>query len=162
MNPGWKPAGIGLALGVIAACAGVSPARTAEGARPSPRGQVVLPSGRALQVEVADTPEKQTRGYMFRERISDDEGMVFIMDQLGFHPFWMKNCKVGLDILWLDENWRIVHLEKKVPPCKRDPCPSYQPMQVSLYVLEVRGGLAGREGLKLGDRIIYTPPPPAL
>ena len=123
-----------------------------------PRGEVVLPSGRVLQVEIADTPAKRARGYMSRERISDTEGMVFMMERLDFHSFWMKNCKVGLDIIWLDENWKAVHIERKVPACLKDPCPSYTPLQASLYVLELQEGLSQKEGIKLGDRILYRPP----
>ena len=133
-------------------------AGTAGSPAAEPHGEVVLPSGRLLQVEIADTDEKRARGYMFRERISDTEGMIFLMGELGLHPFWMKNCKVGLDILWLDESWKVVHIERKVPPCLKDPCPGYVPMQASLYVLEIQEGLSGREGMKLGDRIIYRPP----
>ena len=127
---------------------------------PTSRGQVLLPSGRLLEVEVADTPEARQRGYMFREKVSDTEGMIFMMEEVGFHPFWMKNCKVALDILWLDDRWQVVHLERNLPPCEKDPCPSYPPMQASLYVLETQAGLAAREGIKLGDHIIYTPPRP--
>jgi len=143
-----------LALGAAPASAG-SP-------RPSARlGQVILPSGHVLEVEVADTPAKIQRGYMFRNGVSDREGMVFLMDSLDFHAFWMKNCRVALDILWLDEAWRVVHMERNLPPCKdKGPCPSHPPLQAALYVLEVQAGLAGREGLKLGDHIIFSAPPP--
>ena len=95
---------------------------------------------------------------MFREKITDQEGMVFLFDQLDFHSFWMKNCRVSLDIVWLDELWRVVHLETNLPPCKKDPCPSYAPMQTARYVLEVQGGLAAREGVKVGDHIIFKRP----
>lgn len=131
--------------------------RTSPGKGADARGEVLLPSGRLLQVEIADTPERRARGYMFRERISDREGMLFLMGELDFHPIWMKNCKVGLDILWLDEGWRVVHIERKVPPCLKDPCPSYVPIQASMYVLELKEGLSEREGMKLGDWIIYRP-----
>jgi len=123
----------------------------------TPRGQVTLPSGHVLVVEVADTPETRERGYMYRDSITDKEGMVFFMEQIDFHPFWMKNCRIALDILWLDEHWRVVHIEKNLPPCREDPCPNYQPMQAALYVLEVQAGLSGKEGIKLGDHIIFTP-----
>lgn len=126
--------------------------RAAEG-----NGLVALPSGHILTVEVADTPLERQHGYMFREKIGDTEGMVFLMEEVGFHPFWMKNCKVPLDIIWLDEGWRVVHVEKGVPPCPADPCPAYLPMQASQYVLEVRAGLASREGVKPGAAIIYSP-----
>ena len=124
----------------------------------SRRGEVVLPSGLVLSVELADTPAKRERGYMFREKISDTEGMLFMMGELALHSFWMKNCKVGLDILWLDEDWKVVHIERAVPPCAKDPCPSYTPMQTGLYVLEMQSGLSAKSGIKLGDRILYRPP----
>lgn len=144
------------ALAVIAL--GAVPAR----AVPAPRyGTVLLPSGRVLQVELAETPEQLARGYMYREEVPEGQGMLFFMGTLDFHPFWMKNCKVGLDILWLDEQWKVVHIERELPPCKADPCPDYMPMQASLYVLEMRAGASAREGIKLGDRIQYVPPRPA-
>jgi hypothetical protein len=142
-----------VALGAFpAAVAGAPPP-------PSRLGQVILPSGHVLQVEVADTPAEIQRGYMYRKSVSDREGMVFLMESMDFHPFWMKNCRVALDIIWLDETWRVVHIERELPPCKdKDPCPSHQPLQAGLYVLEVQAGLAGREGLKLGDHIIFSAP----
>lgn len=122
-----------------------------------PRATVILPSGRTLSVEVADTPEKRARGYMFRRSVPEGEGMVFLMDQDGFHPFWMRDCLIALDIIWLDEKWRIVHIERSVPPCEEDPCPSYVPMQRSRYVLEVGSGGAYRLGLGPGDRVAFVP-----
>jgi len=145
---------LALGLPAAAAAAGADAAKN-PAAR---RGTVVLPSGRALEVEIADTPVTRARGYMYREKISEGEGMLFFMEVLDFHPFWMKNCKVGLDILWLNEGWQVVHIERDVPPCKADPCPDYQPMQASLYVLEMKAGASKKEGISLGDRIQYLPP----
>lgn len=126
---------------------------------PPPRwGTVTLPSGKALNVEVADTPYLQERGYMFRERVPEGEGMVFLLPSLDIHPFWMKNCRTALDIIWLDEGWRIVHIAAEVPPCKDDPCPTYSPMLKSQFVLEVGPGGASRLGLKKGDHLYYLPP----
>jgi uncharacterized protein len=125
---------------------------------PGPRGEVMLPSGKVLRVELADTPQKRATGYMYREKVSDAEGMLFFFDEDDFHTFWMKNCKVGLDLVWLDEKWKVVHIERDVPPCKADPCATYLPMQTARYVLETQAGLTGREKLALGDTIIYVPP----
>ena len=121
-------------------------------------GTVRLPSGAMLNVEIADTPLLLQRGYMFRETIPDGEGMLFFMGTLGLHSFWMKNCLTALDIIWMDEQWRIVDIAPKAPPCKEDPCPLYAPMRKSLYVLEVGPGSAARLGLKLGDPISFIPP----
>jgi len=126
---------------------------------PAPKwGTVSLPSGATLNVEVADTPLLQERGYMFRERVPEGEGMVFLLDTLDLHPFWMKNCLTALDILWMDENWKVIHIASRVPPCREEPCPVYSPMQKSRFVLEVAPGAAGRLGLKLGDHLTYLTP----
>ncbi len=129
-------------------------------ARDTPLGTVWLPSGRVIQAEVARTAAQISRGYMFREAISDNEGMVFLFRSTDFHSFWMKNCKVPLDIIWLDEDWRVVHLEENLPPCTKDPCPSWSPLRAARYVLEVRGGLAAREGVKTGAHVVFVPPDP--
>jgi uncharacterized membrane protein (UPF0127 family) len=147
-------AGVAAAVLLVSACTAAETGRD-----PGTRwGNMVLPSGRSLRVEIADTPELQARGYMFREEVPEGEGMVFLMGRLGIHPFWMKNCLTALDIIWLDDRWRIVHVAHSVPPCREDPCPGYAPMQQSLYVLETAPGLAAKQGLRLGDRLTFIPP----
>lgn len=127
------------------------------------RGQILLPSGRALDVEIADTLVEIQRGYMFREKISDNEGMLFLFPSSGFHNFWMKNCKVGLDIAWLDEHWRVVHLEENLPPALRTPAPHGRPSR--------RPGTCWRSGpgwplwkgcvrIRLWSLFHLLPPPP--
>ena len=156
-RPGWG-SGIALACVILAAC-GASPVEGPRSVPPARWGIITLPSGRALSVELADTPALRERGYMFRERIPEGEGMIFLMGEVGFHSFWMKNCLTSLDIIWIDEGWRIVEIMPDVPPCKADPCPSYGPMSRSLYVLEVGPGEAARLGLKIGDRLLFAVPP---
>jgi len=162
MKPGNRGASLALACALVVAPARTLAAPGAPGSADDARGQVVLPSGRSLVVEIADTPMKVQRGYMFREKISDNEGMVFMFPAAGFHSFWMKNCKVALDIAWLDERWQVVHLEENLPPCGADPCPSWGPLKAARYVLEVRAGLAAAEGLRPGAAVVFVPPAPAV
>jgi len=150
--------GVSLALACVGALVAAPAGGDAAPVPPDPRGQIALPSGRVLDVEVADTPLEIQRGYMFREKISDNEGMVFLFPSAGFHNFWMKNCKVALDIAWLDEAWRVVHLEENLPPCAADPCPSWAPLKAARYVLEVRAGLAAVDGLRPGTTVVFVPP----
>lgn len=154
---GWRRATLGLAavlavLPVLASCAGRG------GPACAPLGTVLLPRGEVLCVEVADTPGSRARGYMFRPEVKRGEGMVFLMESLDVHPFWMKNCLVPLDIIWMDGDWRIVHIAESLPPCRSDPCPSYGPMKRSLYVLEVAAGESAALGLEPGDVLRYVPP----
>lgn len=108
--------------------------------------------GSAIAVEIADGPQERARGLMFREGLGDGEGMLFVFERDGFHPFWMKNMHFPLDIVWLDSDGRVVYLETNVPPCLGPPCPLYVPMAPARYVLEVSANSA-RVGL--GDMIAW-------
>ena len=54
--------------------------------------------------------------------------MLFIHDRPGRYPYWMYHCKIGLDIIWMDPNHRIVEMSADTPPCKglAKSCPSYR------------------------------------
>ncbi|MGB8952426.1 MAG: DUF192 domain-containing protein [Candidatus Aminicenantales bacterium] len=120
--------------------------------------QIYLPNGKAITTELAVTEEERQRGLMFREKIFSDQGMLFVFKEEGFYSFWMKNTWIPLDILWLDKERRIVHIEREVPPCREDPCPSYSSPRAALYVLELESGAAERYQLKFYDRIEFVLP----
>jgi uncharacterized membrane protein (UPF0127 family) len=77
--------------------------------------------------------------------------MLFLFETPGFHGIWMKNCKFPIDILWLDDQRRIVHVAAGVPPCRKEPCPVYQPLQRASYVVELNAGEARREKARVGS-----------
>ena len=103
--------------------------------------------------EIADTPEKQSKGLMFRHKIKDDYGMLFIFAEEDYRSFWMKNTLIALDIIYLNQEQQIVDMFLAVPPCCGDPCPSYTSKFPAQYVLEINGGLAKKLKLKIGDKI---------
>jgi uncharacterized membrane protein (UPF0127 family) len=114
----------------------------------------VLPSGAQFRLEIAADQESRLRGYMFREYVGPDEGMLFVFDEPGTHAIWMKNCKVSLDIVWLDDAKRVIEIAHDRQPCPaQGPCPNVFPMRAASYVLELAGGTARREGLSLGDSV---------
>jgi uncharacterized membrane protein (UPF0127 family) len=123
-------------------------------AAPAPRwAAAVLPDGTSFTLEIADTEAARARGYMERE-VGPREGMLFVFEQPGRHSFWMKNCRVPLDILWLDGAFRIVHVAADQPPCPADgPCPSIVPMRPARYTLEFAAGTARAHGLRPGARV---------
>jgi uncharacterized protein len=106
-------------------------------------------------VEVADTFEKRTLGLMYREFIPDDFGMLFIDETEDYQGFWMKNCRIHLDIIYLDKNKQVINIHFNVPPCKSEPCPTYKSKRPALYVLELRGNRARELDLKPGDTIFF-------
>lgn len=116
---------------------------------------IILPGGKKIRAEVAATLAQRRQGLMFRPSLPEDVGMLFHFDLPGEHPFWMKNTVISLDMIWMDANKRIVHIESHVPPCKLDPCPQYRSKKRSVYVLEINAGMARRWGLKVGSTLQF-------
>jgi uncharacterized protein len=107
-------------------------------------------------VELADTQEKWVTGLMYRENLGDNFGMLFVSDYDEYHSFWMKNCKIHLDIIFLDANKQVINIHANVPPCQVEPCESYPSLQPARYVLELRGNRAKEINLKPGDTISFN------
>ena len=144
----------GIALAWIAGAVFI--AAPAAGQRMQPTATVTFKSGMQVRAEIVDTPETLERGLMFRTSLGPNEGMLFVFEQAGFYPFWMKNTLIPLDIIWIDEQWRIVSIAESVPPCRADPCPTYPPAGTARYVVEVVAGFARTHGVVRGDRLTVT------
>ena len=80
------------------------------------------------------------------------DGMLFMMPQSGPQSFWMKNCLIALDIIFLDRD-KITNISHSCPPCDGEDCPTYQGH--GGFVLELPGGTCKDLGIKIGDRIDY-------
>ena len=119
---------------------------------------LTLPSGKVLQVEVMVKDQDRAMGLMFRPSLALDHGMLFLFENADFHGIWMKNCKFPIDIVWLDEQKKIVHVEEGVPPCLVEPCPVYSPSQKAAYVIELNSTQARREKALIGQSVSFELP----
>lgn len=104
-----------------------------------------------LRAGVADEREERIQGLSGRESLGEREGLLFIFPESGFHGIWMKDMFFSIDIVWLDENFRVVGLEEEVSP---DTFPtSFEPEAPAKYVLEVNAGLSSKAGVFIGEEI---------
>ena len=120
--------------------------------------RIFFPNGFSVTAELAETEEERALGLMFREKINPDQGMLFIFKEDGIYPFWMKNMRFSIDILWLDKKKTIIHIEENVPPCSKEPCPTYSSKLPAAYVLELKAGSVARNQLKLFDKLEFVLP----
>ncbi|ABK77823.1 conserved hypothetical protein [Cenarchaeum symbiosum A] len=115
-----------------------------------PRGTIML-DGRVLEVQIADTEPRRVRGLMFQDALPPDEGMIFVFETPGPYSLWMLNMQFELDMIWFDEEGRVVHIEQGVPPCKSAletvTCTALSPGGAAVYVLEVTAGYVDEFGV---------------
>ncbi|HET7704582.1 MAG TPA: DUF192 domain-containing protein [Thermoanaerobaculia bacterium] len=116
---------------------------------------MTFPDGYAVHVELATDEATRAQGLMYRDRLRDHTGMLFFFPEMSVHGFWMKNTLIPLDMIWIDDQRRVVHVKYDVPPCQADPCPSYDPGVPAKYVLEVAGGVARQHGVTAGSQLRF-------
>jgi len=119
---------------------------------------VMLPDGSTVHVELATTNAEREYGLMNRTSLPQGRGMLFIHDKPGRYPYWMYHCRIGLDILWMDQDHRIVEMSADTPPCKglARTCPSYGGREISVYVLELPVGSIKMHHLALGQLVNFN------
>ena len=111
-------------------------------------------SGRRFTIQIADNDETRARGLMFVRELPEDSGMLFIHDRQEPVAYWMKNTYIALDILYFDEQFKLVAAHLNVQPCGDQAlCPNYPNYEPTKYVLEVNAGIAEQIKLKKGDQL---------
>lgn len=112
--------------------------------------------GQTFVVELAEDDASRAMGLMYRKEMDDDKGMLFIFPDSKPRAFWMKNTLIPLDILYFDQNHRLVSISENTPPCKNTTtrCPNYPSAGPAKYVLEINAGLSSDFGFKKGDELM--------
>ena len=110
-----------------------------------------------VDVQIADTDVKRTRGLMFEEQMPYEQGMLFIYEESGNYSFWMHNVEFALDIIWFDDKGNAVHIKQDVPPCTTEPqyCEVYDPGAEALYVFEATAGFVDRFGITEDSKFFW-------
>ncbi len=113
--------------------------------------EATAPDGQIFKLELALTREEITNGLMFRPHLEENRGMLFLFKQERTPSFWMKNCLIPLDIIFLDSRGQVVDISAEVLPCSVEPCPQYVPMAPARAVLELNGGAAAAHQIAVGS-----------
>ncbi|MGC2307523.1 MAG: DUF192 domain-containing protein [Nitrososphaeraceae archaeon] len=110
-----------------------------------------------LQADVALSSEEQTKGLSIKDSLNSNEGMIFPYESPRTLSFWMKDMKFPIDILWLDADKKVVHIEESLQPCSPLlPCPSYTPDVQAQYVLETVAGFSSANGITTGTPVEFN------
>lgn len=108
----------------------------------------------SLKLEIADSDPARTQGLSGRESMDANAGMLFVFDTPGIYPFWMKDMKFPLDMVWIDDG-RVVDVATLRQPVPTELVPpSHIPSVVADLVLELNAGKAAELGLAKGATVI--------
>lgn len=129
----------------------------------TPGTEKVVIAGEEYQLEVAQDEATRTKGLMGRTEIASDGGMLFIFPTSQVRSFWMGNCVVDIDIMFLDANGRItaIHTMKTEDPQRDDESesayqgrmPGYSSVYATQFAIELRAGSIQRLGVDVDDKI---------
>ena len=104
-----------------------------------------------FNVKVVTSNFDKAQGMMNRTFTDEFNGMLFVMKNQE-HCFWMKNCIIPLDMIFIDGD-KITKIHHNCPPCEDEPCKKY--CGEGGYILEVKGGTCKKLGIKKGDVVTF-------
>jgi uncharacterized membrane protein (UPF0127 family) len=104
-----------------------------------------------IKIDVADSDEERQRGLSGRQILPEGTGMLFIMPTNGYPSVWMPDMHFALDILWIDDTLKVVHIEEDVRP-ESYPA-TFRPDVPARYFLEVPSGFVQKNNIALGDAV---------
>ena len=102
-----------------------------------------------ISAELAKTAEERSKGLMFREKLHDGDGMLFIFEKDQYLSFWMKNTSIPLSIAYISSDGIIIDIKDLHPHNENSVLSS----RMVRYALEVPQGWFSRVGVKPGDKV---------
>lgn len=111
---------------------------------------------RRFSLTLAKTDKERVIGLSNTQRISQGEGMLFIFDKKGHFPFWMRNMKFPIDIIFIDTNTIVdiyENLKSASATADISQIPVFRPKKEANYVLEINAGLSKKYNFKVGDKV---------
>jgi len=90
----------------------------------------------SYRVELALTSAQRRQGLMHRQQLASSGGMLLVYPRPGDHRIWMKNMLIPLKVLWIDEQFRVLQIQR-LDPCQASPCPVFSAASPTRYILEL-------------------------
>ncbi|MCK9281675.1 MAG: DUF192 domain-containing protein [Melioribacteraceae bacterium] len=105
-----------------------------------------------IEIQIADDDSERATGLMFRDKMEENQGMLFIFPIQTYQSFWMKNTIIPLDIMFVTSDFEIIKIHKNTTPYSEESYPSLKP---AMYVVETIAGFSDKYNINEGDKIAY-------
>lgn len=140
----------GYRCGLQKVCASSAVERVVRGGK-----ELTFPQG-TIEAEVADTPASREQGLSGRTELKEGRGMLFVFDYSGTYAFWMKDMKFAIDMVWINQDKVVVHIERNATPESYfdfNPPKTFVNIPEAKYVLEIPAGASDKYGIYLGTKV---------
>ena len=107
----------------------------------------------AIDIELAQDDLKRQQGLMYRDKMAENQGMLFVFEDEDTRSFWMKNTVLSLDMIFVNGHNEMVTIHKNTTPYSEQ---SYSSTKPAKYVVEVNAGYTDRHKIAVGDHIAWT------
>ncbi len=99
------------------------------------------------QCKICSTPQTQARGLMFSKKLKTDQSVLLKFSKERNIPIHMFFVFFPIDAVWLNKDYKIVHIERNIKPFN----PLINPKKQAIAVLETNKNIT--KNLKIGDKL---------
>ena len=118
-----------------------------------PVSHTVTIAGTMVAVQVSDTDALRMHGLSDSDPLLPDTGMFFIFPEPGVYPFWMKDMRYSIDMIWFDSQYNVAYIKSDATPESYPE--TFGPTSETQYVLEVPDGFAKLHHVSIGDHVVF-------
>tara|TARA_R110000824_G_scaffold146193_3_gene314884 strand:- start:308 stop:640 length:333 start_codon:yes stop_codon:yes gene_type:complete len=108
----------------------------------------VIIDNKQVPLEIMSSPTSVRLGMMGRSTLNG--GMLFLFPEVAERSFWMKDCLISLDIVFIIGD-KVTKVHRDCPPCNENKCESYY--GIADKVLELP---AGEYSISEGDILDFS------
>lgn len=101
-----------------------------------------------LYIDIEYTPLKIEKGLMFRKRLNENKGILFILPEYKKIYIWMKNTYIPLDVLFIKDDTVVDIISNTEPLCKK----KLSTLKNHNIILEVNSNYCKNHNIKIGDK----------
>ncbi|MCK9557448.1 MAG: DUF192 domain-containing protein [Candidatus Cloacimonetes bacterium] len=105
-----------------------------------------------FDVEIVKSEKELAQGLKYRETMEENQGMLFVFEQIDYHSFWMQDTYLSLDMIFIDHYNKIINIAKDTIPFNEDPI---YPERANKYVLEVLAGTTDKLNIIETDEVTW-------
>jgi uncharacterized membrane protein (UPF0127 family) len=149
----WRPSTTGVLIGgvvVVILAAAVAFMLT----HFQPRTEVKIGTG-TFQARLARDQASREVGLAGVTELKANDAMLFVFPKDDTWGIWMKDMKVSIDIVWLDQSKKVVHIVKNASP-DESTTKIFTPNQAARYVIELPVGSVQKYGVTVGSEASFT------